>query len=79
MSLPSDGHLSARAKIAGTFGIGFGFFAGVGVTGLSLLVGMLGVWALVYGVGATGRPLVDRKSTRLNSSHVSQSRMPSSA
>ena len=26
-----------------------------------------------------GRPCVDRKSTRLNSSHVSESRMPSSA
>ena len=26
-----------------------------------------------------GKPFVDRKSTRLNSSHVSESRMPSSA
>ena len=26
-----------------------------------------------------GRPALDRKSTRLNSSHVSESRMPSSA
>ena len=28
---------------------------------------------------ATGIPIIDRKSTRLNSSHVSESRMPSSA
>ena len=28
---------------------------------------------------ATGRHVLDRKSTRLNSSHVSESRMPSSA
>jgi len=26
-----------------------------------------------------GKPIIDRKSTRLNSSHVSESRMPSSA
>ena len=32
----------------------------------------------VYG-GAAGRKLGDRKSTRLNSSHSGQSRMPSSA
>ena len=30
-------------------------------------------------LGARDLPLIDRKSTRLNSSHVSQSRMPSSA
>ena len=33
---------------------------------------------LIYGVG-TGFGLTDRKSTRLNSSHIQKSRMPSSA
>ena len=34
---------------------------------------------LIHNVGARDRRLLDRKSTRLNSSHVSESRMPSSA
>ena len=37
------------------------------------------VASAVLGQGATPETLADRKSTRLNSSHVSQSRMPSSA
>jgi O-antigen ligase len=57
MSAP-DG-LSHRAKIAGALGIGFGFFAGAGVTGLSLLIGMLGLWALVYGIIGKDRPLLN--------------------
>ena len=43
---------------------------------LGLIVGFVGV-ALLAGDKASFKP--DRKSTRLNSSHVSQSRMPSSA
>ena len=34
------------------------------------------VWT---GIGAVGTVLKDRKSTRLNSSHIEESRMPSSA
>ena len=50
---------------------------------LKTAVQELGSWigesgnTLVYGGSRTG--LIDRKSTRLNSSHRSQSRMPSSA
>ena len=58
MNAMTELRLSARAKIAGTLGIGFGFFAGVGVTGLSLLIGIVGLWSLIYGVSANGRPLV---------------------
>jgi O-antigen ligase len=54
----ADERLSSRAKIAGALGIGFGFFAGAGVTGLSLLIGLIGLWALAYGVSATNRPLL---------------------
>ena len=55
------------------------------------LLGIRGVWALLVTSDPTGITVViilvfvsatlwrDRKSTRLNSSHVSQSRMPSSA
>ena len=45
----------------------------------------IGAWGLVTGVAmvkgglGVGMSLLDRKSTRLNSSHSQQSRMPSSA
>jgi hypothetical protein len=58
MSLATDAQLSTRAKIAGTFAIGFGFFAGAGVTGLSLLIGILGFWGLFHGFGSTRKPLL---------------------
>ena len=35
--------------------------------------------AIVVGMAAAGLPAQDRKSTRLNSSHLAVSRMPSSA
>ena len=38
-----------------------------------------GVQAVDYLFGAEGSPGADRKSTRLNSSHIQKSRMPSSA
>jgi O-antigen ligase len=57
MSLATDTRLSTPDKIAGAFGIGFGFFAGAGVTGLSLMIGLLGLWALVYGFGSAPPPL----------------------
>ena len=43
-----------------------------------------GIFTFLVAVGALvailpGLPLIDRKSTRLNSSHLTQSRMPSSA
>ena len=58
MSVIEDARLSLRAKIVGAFGIGFGFFAGAGVTGLSLLIGLLGLWALIYGLSTPGRPVI---------------------
>lgn len=58
MSASGDLTLSSRAKIAGALGIGFGFFAGAGVTGLPLLMGILGLWALIFGVTAKDRPLL---------------------
>ena len=57
MTALGDLRLPSRAKIAGAFGIGFGFFAGVGVTGLSMLIGVIGLWALVHGLIAQGRTI----------------------
>jgi O-antigen ligase len=56
--MKANDKLSNRAKIAGSLGIGFGFFAGAGVTGLSLLIGLIGLWALVYGITSKERPLL---------------------
>jgi O-antigen ligase len=53
----STARLSTPGKVAGALGVGFGFFAGVGVTGLSMLVGLLGIWMLYYGVTTPRRPL----------------------
>ncbi len=58
MNAVPNARLSTRAKIAGAFGVGFGFFAGVGVTGLSLLIGVLGLWAIINGISTKGRPLL---------------------
>jgi exopolysaccharide production protein ExoQ len=58
MASALDDRLTTPAKIAGALGIGFGFFAGAGVTGLSMLIGLVGIWALVYGLGAKDRPLL---------------------
>ena len=44
-----------------------------------ILVALLGQTYSARAVGIGGTCAGDRKSTRLNSSHVSQSRMPSSA
>ena len=46
------------------------------VTGAFLAIGTIAFWVLVFGyIGFK----LDRKSTRLNSSHIQKSRMPSSA
>jgi O-antigen ligase len=58
MALAQENRLTTSAKIAGALGLGFGFFAGAGVTGLSLLIGIVGLWALIYGLTATERPLL---------------------
>jgi O-antigen ligase len=49
--------ISPSAKIAGAFGIGFGLFAGTGVTGLAMSLGIAGLWGLIYGLRAEGKPL----------------------
>ena len=42
-------------------------------------VGIIEDYCNINNIGASFTKKVDRKSTRLNSSHVSESRMPSSA
>jgi O-antigen ligase len=49
--------LDPRARIAGAFGIAFGFFAGTGVTGLAMSLGMAGLWGLIYSFRAPGKSL----------------------
>jgi O-antigen ligase len=49
--------MNPSAKIAGAFGIGFGFFAGTGVSGLAMSLGIAGLWGLIYGLRAKGKPL----------------------
>ena len=44
-----------------------------------LMVGAMVSWVLLGPLGAALPGVSDRKSTRLNSSHVKRSRMPSSA
>ena len=46
----------------------------IGVGALVGIMVLLGVFALIFSINKT-----DRKSTRLNSSHSGESRMPSSA
>jgi hypothetical protein len=58
MALAPMDRLTTPTKIAGALGIGFGFFAGAGVTGLSLMIGIIGLWALIYGLSAPSRPLL---------------------
>ena len=47
----------------------------------SAAIGESDLFTIIYTSGTTGRPkgCIDRKSTRLNSSHIQKSRMPSSA
>ena len=56
------------------FAIGYGLVAYIQKTGPDKVLWSAGAWMM-------GQPVTpeDRKSTRLNSSHVSESRMPSSA
>lgn len=49
--------LDTRAKIAGAFGIAFGLFAGTGVTGLALSLGIAGLWGLIYSFRTPGQSL----------------------
>jgi exopolysaccharide production protein ExoQ len=58
MEGPIVQRLTTPAKIVGALGIGFGFFAGAGVTGLFLWLGALGLWSLYYGLISDGRPLL---------------------
>ena len=60
--------MNPSAKIAGAFGIGFGFFAGTGVSGLAMSLGIAGLWGLIYGLRAQGKPL-DRAFVRALKKH----------
>ena len=60
----------AGLAISGLLGLAHGFFS-ITLRGDQVVSGM-GLWILSFG-------LTDRKSTRLNSSHIQKSRMPSSA
>lgn len=60
--------MNPSAKIAGAFGIGFGLFAGTGVTGLAMSLGIAGLWGLIYGLRAEGKPL-DRAFVRALKKH----------
>jgi O-antigen ligase len=60
--------MNPSAKIAGAFGIGFGFFAGTGVSGLAMSLGIAGLWGLIYGLRAEGKPL-DRAFVRAMKKH----------
>ena len=57
------------------------FASQLGLSELQLALGVFGIlfliWVIVYNIRHAKKK--DRKSTRLNSSHVSESRMPSSA
>ncbi|GIU67694.1 O-antigen ligase family protein [Candidatus Phycosocius spiralis] len=54
---PQAGPLDPRTKIAGAFGIGFGFFAGTGVSGLAMGLCIIGIWGLIYGLSSPDRSL----------------------
>ncbi len=60
--------MDPRAKIAGSFGIAFGFFAGTGVSGLSMALAIVGAWGLIYGLFARDRTL-DKAFVRGLKSH----------
>ena len=77
-----EGIFSALVSSFGKFeGINFlDLFAGSGAVGLEAISrGATLVDAVEQNLAAAKCCLSDRKSTRLNSSHVSESRMPSSA
>ena len=49
--------MDPRTKIAGSFGIAFGFFAGTGVSGLAMALGLAGIWGLVHRLFSRDRSL----------------------
>ena len=57
-----------------------GFYHNELISYQTTVAAIRGGWLYIYGLySATTRRHIDRKSTRLNSSHVRTSRMPSSA
>ena len=69
-------NLALIDEIEVEFGPGLNILTGETGAGKSILLGSM---QLILG-GKTSRSMIrDRKSTRLNSSHMSESRMPSSA
>ena len=82
-----DGALAGQGGLIVAAGpsVGVGVGAGVGAGG-GVSVGTVGVGVgggantgVTVGGGTVNKGLGDRKSTRLNSSHIQKSRMPSSA
>ena len=66
-----------RIYIGHIAGIGAAALTGVGL--FTPILMLLNAFAMLVGAGGAPRTAIDRKSTRLNSSHVALSRMPSSA
>jgi O-antigen ligase len=60
--------MDPRTKIAGSFGIAFGFFAGTGVSGLAMALSLAGIWGLIYGLLARDHSL-DKAFLRALKSH----------
>ena len=78
-------NIDSEQKVCLSYGL-FSF-AGGGIGGVLLFAGRVlndhGGFVSVIEIGilaiVTGKQTLDRKSTRLNSSHITRSRMPSSA
>ena len=85
MSRPLDSFAGKTALVTGAVsGLGFGIAQARAAEGVRLALGYRSesdreAAARWFRDAGHGDPLLDRKSTRLNSSHLSVSRMPSSA
>ena len=72
LELTDDMHVTG-GKLRRTLGV-----SDLTLMGIAAIVGA-GIFAMIGEASFNAGPAVDRKSTRLNSSHIQKSRMPSSA